>query len=365
MEETNRIAAPVSGGSLIKAPTYLRVVATTRCNLSCSYCHNEGDTHDPKELAADLLIQCLEVAVCQGIRKFKFLGGEPLVRRDLPQIVAHLRRLAPAADISVITAGCQKVEKIDDLFSAGLDRMNFSIHGFSLPAFAARQPINSNVAKLHAQRGEFIKHLLKHGKPCKINYVYTGRRDEKDLNALLDWAAPLPVVVNVLDNLDDPELDAQVLQDALIRMRGGSFLTERCEDPDSLDTRHFIWEDGLRVEIKDRQLGNLQAYAACPTCDKRKQCREGIYALRLMHSGNLQLCMDRGDIYLPLTAIIKKQGIAAGRDEWDRFFMEELNHGDNHLSYNRGARRRQDRAWEGDSQVVPVHFSSGNRRKAS
>ena len=104
----------------IAPPTYLRVVATTRCNLSCSYCHGEGDDAGGGQLEKARLLPCLQVAADKGIRKFKFLGGDPLVRADLPEIIAAVRSFAPFADISLITAGSQKAEKADEVFAAGL-----------------------------------------------------------------------------------------------------------------------------------------------------------------------------------------------------------------------------------------------------
>ena len=158
----------------IAPPTYLRVVATTRCNLSCSYCHGEGDDAGGGQLEKARLLPCLQVAADKGIRKFKFLGGDPLVRADLPEIIAAVRSFAPFADISLITAGSQKAEKADEVFAAGLDRINFSIHGFSVAALAGRQGRAANAEKLHCQRAKFIERVLVLGRKCKINYVYTG-----------------------------------------------------------------------------------------------------------------------------------------------------------------------------------------------
>lgn len=340
----------------IAPPTYLRVVATTRCNLSCSYCHGEGDDAAGGQLDTALLMQCLRIAAAKGIRKFKFLGGDPLVRADLPDVIAGLRAIAPSADISLITAGSQKADKVDAVFAAGLDRINFSMHGFSIAALAARQERRVNAEKLHAQRAAFIARVLEYGRVCKINYVYTGESDESDLNELLDWAAPLPVTVNVLDDLNNSSLDAAALCRALTRMRGEPACEERVPDADSMETRHLIWKDGLRVEIKHKQLGDLLAYAACPSCSKRYKCREGIYAIRLLHSGNLHLCMDRQDIFLPLADIIQERGRQEGARAWEQFFTEEMNNEKNNTRRYRSARRGQNHHRAGDCKVVRLDF---------
>lgn len=350
-----------SMGLPMSHPTYLRIVATTRCNLSCSYCHGEGDTSHKGELAHDTLIRCLEVAATKGIRKFKFLGGDPLIRSDLPDIIAKLRNIAPDADISLITAGSQRANKVDNVFSAGLDRINFSIHGFTESEFANRQSHNTSTAKLYQQRTDFIERVMTYDKPCKVNYVYTGKQNDADINGLLDWAADKPVIVNILDDLNNPNLNADVLLEVLMRLRGAPLDEKIHPDPDSLATKHFSWRDGLQVELKHKQLGNMLAYAACPSCPKRQQCREGIYALRLFHTGNLHLCMDRPDINFPLADIINNHGILAGEKEWDKFFNQEMNDGKNHISYNRRPRRGENHDRTDDCKIIRMHFPNRAR----
>ena len=300
-----------------RRPTYLRVVATTRCNLRCGYCHMEGDPQRPgapRELPRALLEACLEVAIAAGIRKVKFLGGEPLLRSDLPQVVARLRALAPTADLSVITAGVVAEERVSAILAAGLNRINVSIHGFGPEALASRIPRSD----AHAQRTRFIEAVLAAGRPVKLNYVYGSMLDDGDLGRLLDWAAPRGLLVNVLDDLARNGGYAQVVR-ALRRLRGEPLRIERAVDPDSLDTEHWLYADGLRVELKDQHLGDLAPYAACGTCPVRARCKEGIYALRLTHDGRLMPCMDRPDLAVPLASVVAEGGVRAGVAAWNRF----------------------------------------------
>ena len=293
-----------------RSPTYLRVVATTACPLSCGYCHAEGDWQVDKErrgLDSGLLERCLSVAVDAGIRKFKFLGGEPLARRDLPRLVASLRQRAPSADLSVITSGVLGVAPAQALFEAGLDRMNLSIHGWTLDALSLR----GGGAREHAQRQELLSWLVKQGRPVKLNYVYTGASDDTEVQALLDWAAVHPVVVNLLDDLNDQQASATGLAELLRRWRGDWQNAWEDDDPDSLPTTRLGFRDGLVVELKTSQLGLFSPWNACGTCAARSRCREGIFALRLTHTGRLQACMDRPDLSLPLSALVSEgEGVA-------------------------------------------------------
>jgi cyclic pyranopterin phosphate synthase len=300
-----------------RRPTYLRVVVTTRCNYQCSYCHMEGDPHQidtAHELPLDALCACIDVMAAAGMRKIKLLGGEPLLRPDLPALISHMRAAAPRADLSMITAAALPTRALHAALDAGLDRVNVSIHGFGAEAFARR---NSNPLQL-VRRAAFVDALLATGRPVKLNYVYSGPEDADDLAALLDWAADLPVLVNVLDNLE-LELGWRPLEAMLTALRGAPAWHRVSHDPDSLDTLHIGWADGLRVELKDQQLGQHAPWADCASCPVRATCKEGIFALRLTHQGVLMPCMDRPELGLPLARIIARDGIIAAHDAVERY----------------------------------------------
>lgn len=312
---------------MMRSPTYLRVVATTKCPLACSYCHMEGDQHQAGSawaLPAAELDACLAVAVDAGVRKFKFLGGEPLARVDLPERIANLRARAPQADLSIITSGVAPLKVVDALFTAGLDRMNVSIHGFGLDAFAERSRMP---ARHHAQRTAVLDDLLRRGRPLKLNYVYTGPAAEPDLAALLDWAAGKPLLVNVLDELGDQIMSAQTLFAVMARLRGPWSEEYQEPDPDSLPTTRLRWSDELLVEIKTSQLGRVAPWQDCATCPARRRCREGIYAVRLTHRGHLQPCMDRPDVSLALLDALA-QGHDKALSAWHRFVGDRLRAGE-------------------------------------
>ncbi|MFM2152161.1 MAG: hypothetical protein RL199_596 [Pseudomonadota bacterium] len=301
--------------------TYLRVVATTRCNLQCRYCHAEGDPQRGDEAHAlpfADLDAALDVASRLGIRKYKFLGGEPLLRGDLPDVVRSLRARAPDADLSVITAGVRPAAKLEALYDAGLTRANVSVHGFAPDKLAERIP----AANAHAQREAFLAYAMSTGKPLKLNYVYSNVFAKKDLADLLAWAAGKPVTVGLLDDLNK-DYSWRTLDKVLRDLRGPPARIERCEDPDSLDTALYVWDDGLRVELKDRQLGEVAPWKACDGCPKKAVCKEGIHALRLDHLGQLRPCMDRPDLTFPLVEAIRAHGVEAATGQ-ARAWLEEV-----------------------------------------
>jgi cyclic pyranopterin phosphate synthase len=301
--------------------TYLRVVATTRCNHHCDYCHMEGDPHTPgtpSELPTETLLTTLRTAVQAGVKKFKFLGGEPLLRRDLPEVVAALRAMAPDLDISAITAGVVPVTRLHALYDAGLTRINVSIHGWSPEALAKRITVrdawSTRQTFLHAALDEAIRR----GVPLKLNYVWSGTHDRDDLAALLSWCAGRPVTVGLLDDLGR-DLSYRDLERELVALRGAPSRRSIVDDPHSLATQLLVWDDGLRVELKHQALGALAPFEACHGCPQRPRCREGILALRLTHRGMLQPCLDRPDLGCPMADYAARNGPALAAVFWNRF----------------------------------------------
>src|SRR3954453_14097050 len=114
-----------------RVATDLRVSLTDRCNLRCSYCMPaEGLDWLPNEdvLTDEEVVRLITVAVeLLGVREVRFTGGEPLLRRGLPDIVRRTAALEPRPDTSLTTnaLGLSRTARV--LAEAGLDRVNVSL----------------------------------------------------------------------------------------------------------------------------------------------------------------------------------------------------------------------------------------------
>jgi cyclic pyranopterin phosphate synthase len=292
---------------------YLRVIVTTRCPLACTYCHAEGSRPDAHgELPLEELVALLNVAVSQGVRKIKLLGGEPLARKDLPELIAAVAR--PGLDLSLITSGAVRADRVDACFAAGLTRANLSIHGWTEAGFAAR----AQRPHAYALRAAVIARLLAHGRFLKLNYVWRGPGDDADLAGLLAWAAEKPVTIGLLDELS-LGLGHRPLLEALNRLRGPWASATPEPDPNSLPTTILRWHDGLSVEVKDHRLGDVSPWKSCTTCPLRARCGEGVHALRLTHTGELKPCMDRADLGVDLRAALRAGNAA---NTWTHFLEQ-------------------------------------------
>jgi cyclic pyranopterin phosphate synthase len=102
----------------------LRISLTPKCNLSCIYCHAEGERTPANTMSAAEIAEVLRVASKFNIIHVKFTGGEPLLRDDLEDIISSVPENMEA---SLTTNGILLADRADDLKEAGLSRVNISL----------------------------------------------------------------------------------------------------------------------------------------------------------------------------------------------------------------------------------------------
>lgn len=109
---------------------YLRISVTDRCNLRCIYCMPEGGIikkdHDDI-LRNEDYIKIIKIAAGLGIKKIRFTGGEPLVRRGIENLIYETSKIEGIDDIALTTNGTRLFEMADTLKRAGLKRVNISL----------------------------------------------------------------------------------------------------------------------------------------------------------------------------------------------------------------------------------------------
>lgn len=109
---------------------YLRISITDRCNLRCIYCMPpQGITSRSREeiLRMEEILRVAEVALQLGITKFRLTGGEPLLRKGVIPFIKSLALLPGVEDIAVTTNGTLLLELGEQLWDAGVRRLNISL----------------------------------------------------------------------------------------------------------------------------------------------------------------------------------------------------------------------------------------------
>ena len=151
----------------VKPPLWLLAELTYRCPLQCPYCSNPLDfAKQDKELTTAQWIKVFEEAREMGAVQIGFSGGEPLVRKDLPELIRAARDLGFYTNL--ITSGIGLTEKKIDAFAeAGLDHIQISFQ-------ASDETLNAALAgnaKAFRQKLEMAKAVKAHGYPMVLNFV--------------------------------------------------------------------------------------------------------------------------------------------------------------------------------------------------
>jgi len=110
--------------------TSLRLSVTDRCNLRCLYCMPEAEySWLPKSDILDFeeIVRLTKVFVDLGVRRVRLTGGEPLLRRDLPTLVAQLAAIDSVEDLALTTNGVLLADQAEALRAAGLQRITVSL----------------------------------------------------------------------------------------------------------------------------------------------------------------------------------------------------------------------------------------------
>lgn len=124
-----------------RAITYLRISVTDRCDFRCVYCMSENMTFLPKRdlLTLEELDRLCSSFIGLGVQKLRVTGGEPLVRRDIMSFFQGMKRHLDSGDLKELTLttnGSQLHRFAEDLFKAGVRRINISIDTLNEEKFA-------------------------------------------------------------------------------------------------------------------------------------------------------------------------------------------------------------------------------------
>ena len=172
--------------------SYLRLSVTDRCDLRCTYCMPERQVFLPKAdvLSLEELHRMALGFIARGITKIRLTGGEPLVRRDMIELVRALGRKLGANDgqgsleeLTLTTNGTQLAQYAEGLREAGVQRINVSLDTLDRSRFARLARRDSLPQVL-----EGIAAARAAGLAVKINTVALKGINEDEIEHLVRWA---------------------------------------------------------------------------------------------------------------------------------------------------------------------------------
>jgi cyclic pyranopterin phosphate synthase len=187
---------------------YLRISLTQRCNYSCFFCHHEGEKETQSEMTFADIERIVYHASKHGIHHLKLTGGEPLLREDILKIVKMVSPLMD--DLSMTTNGERLEDLASDLKTAGLSRINVSLHSLNKETYhRITGTDNLEVVK----RG--IQKAVEAGlSPVKINVTVLRGYNDNEIREMMEFAADMRCTLQLIElqQMQDDDTDISDLR---------------------------------------------------------------------------------------------------------------------------------------------------------
>ncbi|ATI53790.1 MULTISPECIES: GTP 3',8-cyclase MoaA [Bacillus cereus group] len=183
----------------------LRISVTDRCNFRCRYCMPEeifGPDYsflsNDKILSFDEIERITRIFVSLGVRKLRITGGEPLLRRGLPQLIERLNKIGGVEDIGLTTNGSLLKKFAPDLYKAGLSRVTVSLDSLEEERFFY---LNGNRSKVQRVL-EGIQAAAEVGMKIKINMVVQKGKNEQDILQMAQYFKENKHILRFIEYMD-------------------------------------------------------------------------------------------------------------------------------------------------------------------
>lgn len=177
---------------------YLRLSVTDRCNCRCTYCMPAGGVPmlgHKDILSFEELTEVVTACAQLGVRKVRLTGGEPLVRRGLPELVRMIRAVPGVEELAMTTNATLLAPVAAELHHAGLDRLNVSLDTLDAARYADLTrggSLEDALAGLAAARDAGFSRT-------KVNCVLMGGVNDADVPRLAELARTEPIDVRFIE----------------------------------------------------------------------------------------------------------------------------------------------------------------------
>jgi GTP 3',8-cyclase len=178
----------------------LRLSVTDRCNLRCSYCMPEADyVWLPRQdlLQYEEMSTLIDVFARAGVDKIRLTGGEPLLRRDLPQLVEMIARKPAIRDLALTTNGVALAGQANALRDAGLHRLTVSLDTLQRDRFQALTRVDALPEVLAG-----ITEARAHFPHLKLDAVIIRGTNDDEVVPLLEYAKGMGAELRFIEYMD-------------------------------------------------------------------------------------------------------------------------------------------------------------------
>ncbi len=199
--------------------TYLRLSVTERCTLKCAYCRaDSGECPKQQELSCTDTLRIVRALAQLGVTKVRLTGGEPMLRKDLLEIVRGIRDTGGITEIAMTTNAQHLAGKAALLREAGLNRLNISIDSLRPERYAAMTG-GGSLAVVLAGIDEALAAGLT---PLKLNAVILRGKNDDEVDDFIRLTKDRPIDMRFIELMPMGAVDhtaERVTSDELIAAR--------------------------------------------------------------------------------------------------------------------------------------------------
>ena len=302
----------------------LRISVTVPCGKKCVYCRPGGEGFDaPRsaELAPEQFAELTKMFVRNGVRDIKLTGGDPMLRKDIVDIVRLIKRIDGVRSLHLVTRHHRAGAIAPELKAAGLDVLNFSVDSLDGHTWSAITGV-----KGHQRLVDAVYRAAESGITIKLNSVIMAGVNNDEIPALAEFAGHFNASLKLLDLIDDlPGFPTSVAPEGYARNHAFNLdswipaFAAQAVDSD-IDFQpgglghpmpRFKLPNGATVLIKSSNEGAWYG-EVCEGC-ALFPCHDALMAVRLTADGKLQYCLLREDNMVDLRSMVRR-GDAAGAE---------------------------------------------------
>ena len=266
--------------------TYLRVSVTDRCDFRCTYCMSENMTFLPRKdlLTLEELERICSVFIDKGVRRLRLTGGEPLVRRNVMELIRNLGKQIEEDrldEITITTNGSQLHRFASELYDCGVRRINVSLDTLDKKKFAKITRWGRLEQVLSG-----LDCAKKAGLKIKVNAVAVKGQNEHEIESLMNWAHGEGYDLTLIETMPLGEIEGD-RSDQYLSL---STVRQRLEEKYTLEDIAYKTGGPARY-VKVKQTGGRIGFITPMTHNFCESCNR----VRLTCTGRLFMCLGKDD----------------------------------------------------------------------
>jgi cyclic pyranopterin phosphate synthase len=287
--------------------TNIRISLTKRCNLACPFCHQEGDIREHQtEMTPNEIQKMVSTAAALGVDKVKLTGGEPLLRKEVVEIISLIHAVPGISDIGVTTNGILLGEIAEPLKDSGLNRVNISLGTLKRETYRKMTGLDSVETVLKG-----VCEAARVGlKPVKLNMVVLKGVNDDQVWEMLEYSRMNSLVLQLIEvesDSSDGEYYKLFHRDFVAIDRELESRANKVVVRDMQHRRKYFLKGGGEVEVV-QPMHNTEF---CGHCNR----------MRLTSDGKLKPCLFRSDNLVDILTPLRK---GASEDELKTIFKRAV-----------------------------------------